>query len=179
MATSKSTSKASASKTAAGLGKPKSDKKTRAPKAKSEVKTHRISAKDKLKKKKRIYTAEELGVPKLNGIVPTGVQKLKGKKKGKVFVDDAESMLAILGMVQAEKEGEVEGKIMKARQLEEIREAKRVEAEKRVQSKKAVLEEAKGVLRQKKRTKRDKRDEKPTDDGKKESSHKKKRVSFG
>ena len=31
-----------------------------------------------------------------------------------IFVDDAESMLAILGMVQAEKEGEREGKLMKA-----------------------------------------------------------------
>lgn len=41
------------------------------------------------KKKKRVYTAEELGVPKLNMITPVGVEKPRGKKKGKVFVDDA------------------------------------------------------------------------------------------
>lgn len=40
------------------------------------------------KPKKKKYTAEELGVPKLNMITPVGVVKPKGKKKGKVFVDD-------------------------------------------------------------------------------------------
>ena len=40
------------------------------------------------KKKKKVYTAEELGVPKLNMITPLGVEKPKGRKKGKVFVDD-------------------------------------------------------------------------------------------
>jgi 60S ribosomal subunit assembly/export protein LOC1 len=40
------------------------------------------------KPKRKIYTAEELGVPKLNMITPVGVVKPKGKKKGKVFVDD-------------------------------------------------------------------------------------------
>lgn len=43
---------------------------------------------NKKKKKKRTYTEEELGIPKLNMITPAGVQKPKGKKKGKVFVDD-------------------------------------------------------------------------------------------
>jgi 60S ribosomal subunit assembly/export protein LOC1 len=40
------------------------------------------------KKKQRVYTDEELGIPKLNMITPIGVQKPRGKKKGKVFVDD-------------------------------------------------------------------------------------------
>ena len=40
------------------------------------------------KKKRRTYTDEELGIPKLNTIAPAGIQKPKGKKKGKVFVDD-------------------------------------------------------------------------------------------
>jgi 60S ribosomal subunit assembly/export protein LOC1 len=40
------------------------------------------------KKKKKVYTDEELGIPKLNMITPVGVVKPKGKKKGKVFVDD-------------------------------------------------------------------------------------------
>lgn len=41
------------------------------------------------KRKVRKYTDEELGLPQLNMITPVGVQKPKGKKKGKVFVDDA------------------------------------------------------------------------------------------
>jgi 60S ribosomal subunit assembly/export protein LOC1 len=119
--------------------RPKTSLKTRhPPKAKQEVKTHRTAAAAGVKKKRK-YTAEELGVPKLNGIIPAGVQKPKGKKKGKIFVDDAESMLAIMGMVQAEKEGEREGKFMKQRQLEEIREAKKVETEKRTLAKQAKL----------------------------------------
>ena len=40
------------------------------------------------KRKKRVYTEKELDIPKLNTITPVGVQKPKGKKKGKVFVDD-------------------------------------------------------------------------------------------
>ena len=39
-------------------------------------------------KKRKTYTDEELGIPKLNMITPAGVQKPKGKKKGKVYVDD-------------------------------------------------------------------------------------------
>ena len=42
----------------------------------------------KKKPKTRTYTDEELSLPKLNKITPAGVQKPKGKKKGKVFVDD-------------------------------------------------------------------------------------------
>lgn len=40
------------------------------------------------KRKKKIYTEKELGIPQLNMITPVGVTKPKGKKKGKVFVDD-------------------------------------------------------------------------------------------
>jgi hypothetical protein len=40
------------------------------------------------KKKKKVYTEKELGIPQLNMITPIGVEKPKGKKKGKVFVDD-------------------------------------------------------------------------------------------
>jgi 60S ribosomal subunit assembly/export protein LOC1 len=43
------------------------------------------------KKKKKVYTEKELGIPKLNMITPVGVEKPKGKKKGKVFVDDTVS----------------------------------------------------------------------------------------
>jgi len=41
-----------------------------------------------LKKKRRVYTEKELDIPALNMITPIGVEKPKGKKKGKVFVDD-------------------------------------------------------------------------------------------
>ena len=44
------------------------------------------------KRKQRAYTDKELGLPKLNMITPAGVQKSTGKKKGKVFVDDAVSL---------------------------------------------------------------------------------------
>lgn len=40
------------------------------------------------KKKKRVYTEKELAIPKLNMITPIGVELPKGKKRGKVFVDD-------------------------------------------------------------------------------------------
>ena len=89
------------------------------------------------KKKKRVYTEAELDIPKLNSIVPAGIAKPKGQKKGKVFVDDPASMMAIMSVVNAQKEGHIESKIMRARQLEEIREAKRKEAEGRAEDKKA------------------------------------------
>jgi 60S ribosomal subunit assembly/export protein LOC1 len=38
--------------------------------------------------KTRTYSDKELGVPTLNKITPVGVEKPRGKKKGKVFVDD-------------------------------------------------------------------------------------------
>lgn len=45
-------------------------------------------AKGPVKRKRRVYTDKELGIPKLNMITPVGVDLPKGKKKGKVFVDD-------------------------------------------------------------------------------------------
>ena len=50
-----------------------------------------------------------------------------------------EGMMTILAMVNAEKEGQIESKMMKARQLEEIREARRKEAEARQAQKKSKL----------------------------------------
>lgn len=40
------------------------------------------------KRKKKVYSEKDLDIPKLNMITPVGVEKPKGKKKGKVFVDD-------------------------------------------------------------------------------------------
>ncbi|KAI0848648.1 60S ribosomal subunit assembly/export protein loc-1 [Daldinia vernicosa] len=138
-----------------------------------------------LKKKKRVYSEKELGIPELNMVTPVGVTKPKGKKKGKVFVDDKESMNTILAMVQADKDGEIESKMIKARQMEEIREARRIEAEKKEEEKKAKLDETKESLRRKrKRTKQsnenddDARIKEVASAGTKATKPKKKRVSF-
>jgi 60S ribosomal subunit assembly/export protein LOC1 len=62
----------------------------KAPPAKQQKTKSKVAGEDR-KKKKRVYTDEELGIPKLNMVTPVGVQKPRGKKKGKVFVDDAVS----------------------------------------------------------------------------------------
>ena len=113
------------------------------------------------RKKRRVYTDKELGLPQLNMITPVGVEKPKGKKKGKVFIDDPvrtesytfsvfklralmlmlwqESMMTILAIVNADKEGQIESKMMKSRQMEEIREARKKEAEARHDQRKSKL----------------------------------------
>ncbi|GME59856.1 60S ribosomal subunit assembly/export protein loc1 [Neofusicoccum parvum] len=148
--------------------------------SKSKTHTSAGTAKvDQKKKKKRTYTEEELGIPKLNMITPAGVQKPKGKKKGKVFVDDQESMMTILAMVNAEKEGQIESKMMKARQMEEIREARKKEAEARSDKKREKLEETKDSLRKKRKSKSDDVPEKKENSASKKSFKPRKRVSFG
>ena len=107
----------------------------------------------KPRKKQKIYTDKELGLPALNMITPAGIQKPQGKKKNKVFVDDQESMTTILAIVNAEKEGQIESKMMKARQMEEIREARRKEAEAKQARKKEKLEETKKSLKKNKSSK--------------------------
>lgn len=47
--------------------------------------------------------------------------------------------MTILAMVNAEKEGQIESKMMKARQMEEIREARKAEMEARQDFKKKKL----------------------------------------
>lgn len=103
------------------------------------------------KPKKKTYSEKDLNIPTLNMITPVGVTKPKGKKKGKVFVDDKEGMNTIMSMVQAEKEGQIESKMIKARQMEEIREARKIEAEKKEEEKKAKLEGVKESLRKKRK----------------------------
>ncbi|KAF3770770.1 hypothetical protein M406DRAFT_285530 [Cryphonectria parasitica EP155] len=123
------------------------------------VKPGQLSKELQKKRRKRVYTEKELGIPELNMVTPIGVEKPKGKKKGKVFVDDRESMTTILSMVQAEKEGQIESKMMKARHMEAIREARKVEAEKKEAERKAKFDETKDSLRKKR-----KRPARPTDD---------------
>ncbi|OKL56989.1 60S ribosomal subunit assembly/export protein LOC1 [Talaromyces atroroseus] len=143
-----------------------------------EVKSQSRSAPNRQKKTKtREYTEKELDLPALNMITPVGVQTPRGKKKGKTFVDDQESMMTILAIVSAEKEGQIESKMMKARQMEEIREAKRKEAEARADKRKSKLENIKDELRNKKKKKSSNG---PTEDKEKgrKSKEKRKSVSF-
>jgi 60S ribosomal subunit assembly/export protein LOC1 len=74
-------SKSSTKSQGDGVSKQRKPPKSKAPPLKS-------SGGPVKKKKRRIYTEKELGVPTLNMITPVGVEKPKGKKKGKVFVDD-------------------------------------------------------------------------------------------
>lgn len=50
--------------------------------------TAKLGKKSRSAKKQKVFTDEELGIPKLNMIIPAGVQKPKGKKKDKIYVDD-------------------------------------------------------------------------------------------
>ncbi|KAA8643240.1 hypothetical protein EYZ11_008613 [Aspergillus tanneri] len=144
-----------------------------------EVKSKARTEPSLLKKtKKKEYSEAELDLPKLNMITPVGVVKPKGKKKGKVFVDDEEGMATILAMVNAEKEGQIESKLMKARQLEEIREAKRKEAEARQAQKKSKLEDAKQSIRQKRKHRGDNDHDTRTAEPASKSKGKRKSVSF-
>jgi hypothetical protein len=79
-------SKASRQPQADGFVRAKSSKKT--PKSKP-TNAKSIAELLKKRKQKKTYTEEELGIPKLNSIRPAGTIKPRGKKKGKVFVDDA------------------------------------------------------------------------------------------
>lgn len=166
----------SSSKVMKSSSKPKKSVPIKTTQQKTKPTSHRPE-----KKKRRIYTEKELDIPALNSIAPAGILKPKGTKKGKTFVDDKEGMMAILSMVQAEKEGDLESKMMKARHMEEIREAKRQEAQRREDMKKKKFEEVKGEvkkgLKEKKQRRRTDGDvEAPAEEVSKKA---KKRVSFG
>ncbi|POS85425.1 hypothetical protein EPUL_001979 [Erysiphe pulchra] len=138
-----------------------------------------VGNQSKFRFKKKIYTEKELDIPTLNMITPIGVQKPKNKKKGKIFVDDTESMMTILSIVNAEKSGQIESKMIKARQMEEIREARRVESEKRQEIKKTKLNEIKNSMRKKRnRTNRIDEDIQNTEPDAASKLKPKKRVSF-
>ena len=61
---------------------------SKSPRAVSTTQQKTKPVKRPAKQKRRLYTEKELGLPQLNMITPVGVEKPKGKKKGKVFVDD-------------------------------------------------------------------------------------------
>lgn len=183
---SKSTPKARKSATAgSSSSKSKVSKRPSAKQVKTKPGVHSqvaSTASKPSKRREKTYTDAELKLPALNMITPVGVQKPRGKKKGKVFVDDKEGMMTILAMVNAEKEGQIESKMIKARQLEEIREARRKEMEKKQEKKQAELEEVKRDLKKGKK-RRDTPQDKVSAGGDKQNADRKngkskKRVSF-
>jgi 60S ribosomal subunit assembly/export protein LOC1 len=107
------------------------------------------------RKKARTYTDSELNLPTLNAITPisaAAAPRGSGKKKNKIYIDDRESMMTIMAMVNAEKEGQIESKMVKMRRMEEIREARRVEAERRDGERTARLDGVKRGFKRKSRT---------------------------
>lgn len=95
-------------------------------------------------------------------------------------------MSTILALVQADKEGLIESKMIKARQMEDIREARRVEAEAKEEERKGKLDETKESLRRKRKRpsagREDGVDESAVKDaasaGSRASKAKKKKVAF-
>ena len=63
--------------------------------------------------------------------------------------------MTILAMVNMDKEGQIESKMMKARQMEEIRDARKKEAERKEELRRGKLEETKAALKERKRKMRD------------------------
>ncbi|KAF3931518.1 hypothetical protein ABW19_dt0206336 [Dactylella cylindrospora] len=128
------------------------------------------------------YTDAQLKLPTLNGIIPAGITKPRGKKKGKVFVEDKDTMMGILELVNETVDGVIQGKVERNRRLEVIREQKRLEQERKEREKEAKLEDVKDSLRKKRKRKTMKGaandDDEDIDVPKPETGKKKKRVSF-
>lgn len=102
------------------------------------------------KKKQRVYTEKELGIPKLNKAVIPGTIVKKGKK-GKKFLSDTDStiMQRIIKQVNDDRDLVNESKLEKSKRLEEIRDLRRKEMEMREEEKKGKLETAKKNIKEK------------------------------
>ena len=88
--------------------------------------------------------------------------------------------MTILAMVNAEKEGQIESKLIKARQMEEIREARRKQAEARQEEKRSKLEETKDSIRKgRKRKAGSEITPDSTEGNSRQLRNNRKRVSFG
>lgn len=161
---------------------PKSEKRTLKGKAlKKHLRTTELYGS---KKKQRVYTEKELGIPKLNkAITPSAV--IKKGKKGKKFIADTDSVVLqrIIKQVNDERDLVNESKLEKSKRLEEIRELRRKEMEMRENEKKDKLEDAKRNIKEKANLARISR-RKNAKESKKEMKHsvnkeaKKKSVSF-
>ncbi|KAL7268436.1 60S ribosomal subunit assembly/export protein [Rhizina undulata] len=177
---SKSSAKRSTSHSANGPAGPAKKKKFQ-PKTHSTIgvavgKSALKKTKDPKKKEATLIAKAEKELPKLNMITPAGVVKPKGKKKGKMFVEDKDKMMSILSRVNDSKEGQIQSKLERGRRLEAIREARRKEDEARMGQRKSKMEDAKDAVRKKRKRKSlDNIEETPETT----SNHKsKKRVAF-
>ncbi|KAJ9663546.1 60S ribosomal subunit assembly/export protein [Neophaeococcomyces mojaviensis] len=160
----------------ATAGPSKSQRKSNAklpPKMSKQIKTKPgAHAQKPTKKKQPQYTDKQLSLPVLNSIIPANAKTTHraggtGKKKNKVYVDDTDSMMTILAIVNADKEGQIESKVAKERQMEEIREARRKEAEKKEARRKDKLEEVKEEIKEDGKRRKQKSHSTASDDVKK------------
>ncbi|CAN3371578.1 hypothetical protein DIURU_004018 [Diutina rugosa] len=134
------------------------------------------------------YSETQLAVPQLNMAVTPGVKAKRGKK-GKVFVDDHDSLLMnrLVKSINDKYDSVNESKLEKSKRLEDLRALKRQELERKEQAKQDKLEGKKSELRSKasvaraarrKSAKARRKEEEGDGDDDNESAPKRKKVSF-
>ncbi|KAK9449411.1 uncharacterized protein V1518DRAFT_415930 [Limtongia smithiae] len=118
------------------------------------VKRKHAASKEAAKITSKALNSPQVGIGgelQLNtALKPAGIVHRRGKK-GKVFVDDKDTLTKVLSLVTAKMDEQHATKIERAQQLEAIREAKRKEIEKREQDKVDKLENKKKEIKQSRR----------------------------